>query len=379
MLAKNNYHLIIGIGLLFLGFLYLIGTAFLVGDNAHDVSTPTQIPEYLTGDWNKEQLATELTFTGKVVNRETGKWLNDRLVLIFLEGRELARTKTSTIEIKIETPPFRVIGKGEEKGSNGVSDGLFFISVPNTYKLTISTLGVPPHQLSIFEGRHNIDNKFLGQRNALVAWMDPFYEGDSKDFFIPSKNIDYTIIVLPGDISQLPSEIQQPGSVVLLEDNRLVAIDPKADEAPRQPTFSSNLTRFDSIAETPFEFPPTIFPINNCGGMADVKQEVTQTYIHEIINETRAKLGIEIPIKDWFNIVAEIERHYGISDKQITTYSTTLTIPAGQFIQYTIIRKQQWETGVAVVTVGGIEISAPYKILKYETFEVISSEQKTCP
>ena len=91
------------------------------------------------------------------------------------------------------------------------------------------------------------------------------------------------------------------------------------------------------------------------------------------------KIGIEIPILDWLTISAEIERHYGISDKEVTTYSTTLTVPAGQNIQYTVVRRQTWETGVAVVTSNGVEISAPYRILKSETFEVSNSEQKSCP
>lgn len=320
-----------------------------------------------------------LVFAGKVINKDTGEWTNNRLILLFLKGKEIARTTTFLSQRQIGLPPLSFWGNAETfTGSNGIEDGLFALSAYNTYQLTISTLGVPPQELSFFEGSYS-DTYGTGCAEGLVSWVNPFYEGETKEYSIPSKNIVYTLIVLPGDMSQLPAEIQQPGSVSLLEGNRLVAIDPNAPEPTPQPAFSNNVTRFDQVVEDVNKFPPAIFPINNCGGTADIKQEITQTYIHEIIDETKEKLGIEIPIFDWIKIVAEIERHYGISDKQITTYSTVLTIPAGQNIQYTVVRKQIWESGMAVVVSGGVEISAPYRILKSETFEVSDSEQKACP
>lgn len=344
--------------------------------------TPTQPPEPtptpLTQYFDQVNC---FGFGGKVINKDTGEWVNNRLVLLFFKGYEISRTTTSTDKIEIGMPPLDFWGNPSyTKGSNGIEDGLFSVSAPNSYALTLTTLGVSPEELSLFEGGfYGGYYSPISCGTSLVSWIYPFYEGETKEYFIPSKNIRYLITVLPGDISQLPAEIQQPGSVRLLEGNRLVAIDPNEPEPTPQPAFSNDVTRFDQVTEKTQEFPPAIFPINNCGGAADVKQEVTQTYIHEIIDETKEKLGVEIPIFDWIKIVAEIERHYGISDKQITTYSTTLTVPAGQNIQYTVVRKQTWESGMAVVISGGVEISAPYRILKSETFEVSDSEQKTCP
>jgi hypothetical protein len=321
-----------------------------------------------------------LLFAGKVINKNTGEWVNNRLILLFLKNQEVARTTTKTGEFPISLPE----RAKPQVGSNGVEDGLFAVFAPNIYRLTISTLGVPSQELSLFEGRHHESRSFStcpGHSSplSLVSWIDPFYEGETKEYFIKSKNIRYIITVLPGDISQLPAEIQQPGSVRLLEGNRLVAIDPKAPKPTPQPAFSNNVTKFDRVVEDTKEFPPAVFPINNCGGAADIKQEVTQTYIHQIVDESKAKLGIEIPILNWIKIVAEIERHYGISDKEIATYATTLAVPAGQNIQYTVIRKQTWESGMAVVVSGGVEVSAPYRVLKSETFEVAKSEKKSCP
>lgn len=209
------------------------------------------------------------------------------------------------------------------------------------------------------------------------AWVDPFNESTSREFYIPSKNIRYTLMVLSGDLSQLPAEIQQPGSVSLLNGNRLVAVDPNAPEPTPQPF--SGTTRFEQVVESVDNLSNSVFPINNCGGATEIKQEVTHTYIREIIDETNKKLGIEIPIFDWLKIVAEVERKYGATDKEITSYSTTLIVPAGKNIEYTVLRKQVWESGVAIMENTGIEISAAYRILKNEVFEVANSEQKSCP
>jgi hypothetical protein len=361
-----------------IAFLILATAACAPDENPRPA--PTQIPEStLTRIPQSFDYVDCLFFAGKVINKNTGEWVNNRLILLFLKGQEMARATTETRELLIAVPPFNSWGNTKSYvGSNGVEDGLFAVSAPNTYRLTISTLGVPSQESDLFEGR---DDSFSHSscRNSLVSWISPFYEGETKEYFIKSKNVRYIITVLPGDISQLPAEIQQPGSVRLLEGNRLAAIDPKAPKPTPQPAFSNNVTKFDQVVEETNEFPPAVFPINNCGGAADVKQEVTQTYIHQIIDETKTKLGIEIPILNWMKIVAEIERHYGISDKQITTYATTLAVPAGQNIQYTVIRKQTWESGMAVVVSGGVEVSAPYRVLKSETFEVANSEKRSCP
>ena len=311
-----------------------------------------------------------ILFEGKVINSITQERLNNRLVLLFLGSKELARFVTYTGKDNNI-----VINSGNLSGNTGVTDGYFSISVPNTYELSLDGIGVPTNKQLFVLGT---TSDFFAA-NILSTWIDNFGEGEIRDFFIPSKNVHYTLMVLPGPTSALPAEIQQPGSLTLLDGNRLVAIDPNAPAPTPQPAFSNNLADFQQGTEDTQEFPPAIFPINNCGGAADVKQEISQTYIHEIIDESMQKIGIEIPILDWLTISAEIERHYGISDKEVTTYSTTLTVPAGQNIQYTVVRRQTWETGVAVVTSNGVEISAPYRILKSETFEVSNSEQKSCP
>jgi hypothetical protein len=141
----------------------------------------------------------------------------------------------------------------------------------------------------------------------------------------------------------------------------------------------NDTVRFEQVSQEEKDFPPTSFPIYNCGGQSNVMQEVSYSYTHEVIDETRAKFGVEIPVAKWLSIVAEIEKRYGITDKETTTYSTTLIVPAGQNIRYTVIRKQTWESGIAIKNSNGIETKAAYRVLKSESIEVANSELLSCP
>ncbi len=150
-------------------------------------------------------------------------------------------------------------------------------------------------------------------------------------------------------------------------------------EMPAKNESEENSVTIENVTEEFKEFPPTNFPINNCGGVSDVKQEITYSYIHEVVDETKAKLGVGIPAAEWVSIVAEIEKLYGMSDKEITTYSTTLTVPSGQNMLYVVVRKQTWESGLVTRRSTYIATTAAYRILKNETIEVVSSEKLTCP
>lgn len=313
-----------------------------------------------------------LVFAGKAVNSNTGEWVNGRLVLLFVKSEEIARAVT-------DVGQYGSLSAGGSRldGGLGIVDGFFVLRIPNTYGLSATNLGVPLAE-SPFVQVYDTEIGGWMHPYGLAAWLDPVAEGETREFYIPSKNLRYILKVLPGPLSQLPAEIQQPGSTALLEGNRLVAVDPNAPEPAPSSAFSNAHTRFEQVQEEIVAFPPDIFPLNNCGGGAELKQELTKTYIHAIIDESKTRFGIELPVLDWFAVLLEIEHHYGISDKQITTYSTTLTVPAGQYVEYTIVRKQTWESGVAVVS-GEVEISAPYRIQKNEILEVVSSQQKPCP
>lgn len=346
-----------------------ISTATSCSDPNNPPPTPTLVPCADTLDWTVVPMRCrsfpppdEIAFIGRLLNSKADNYPNNRLVLLFLQSTEIARGTTSTSGIL-------------SWYSSGVSDGIFVLHSPNTYQLSKEDF---PIEFYIEPPLKFPDYNAWTSPLFLYTWIDNYEEGSVYPVYISSKKITYTIVSLAGDISKLPAEIQQPGSVSLLDGNRLVAVDPNAPEPAPQSAYSNSQAQFEQVTENVTEFPPAIFPLNNCGGGAEIKQEISQAYIHEIIDESKTKFGIELPLTDWLKIVFEVEKHYGISDKQITTYSTTLTVPAGQNVEYTVIRQQTWENGVAIVN-DGIEVSAPYRILKSETFEVVNSQQKSCP
>ena len=77
--------------------------------------------------------------------------------------------------------------------------------------------------------------------------------------------------------------------------------------------------------------------------------------------------------------MAEVESRYGVEQDQVTTFDTVLTVPAGKRADYTIVRKQVWESGLADVPNGNDTISVAYRVLKQEDYEVSAPEMQSCP
>ena len=337
------------------------------------VPTITPVPTATTTPWPQQySYVNNLVFAGKVVNKESGAWPNDRLVLLFLKGKEINRTITSTSEFTATIGAGGWFSSGASaNGGIGIVDGMFVLVVPNTYELTLSTLGIDSRAPSLFEAYY--------EGYSLTSWVDPFYEGESREYYIPSRNITYAVKVMAGPVYELPAEIQQPGSTELREGNRLVAIDPATANATPQPKpMADGSVELFNPQEEINEFDPIRIPINNCGGTSDLVQKYTKTYIHKIINETASTVGAGIQIL-WFSIMAEVESRYGVEDGQVTTFETTMTVPAGQMVEYSIVRRQVWESGTARVDNNGTTIEMDYRVMKYEVYDVSAPEQKSCP
>ncbi len=144
------------------------------------------------------------------------------------------------------------------------------------------------------------------------------------------------------------------------------------------PTPIPETVRLEGVTEYVQDFPYKVIPLNNCAGNTDVEKVITETYTHEVINETKERLGIEIPMFVWLKIVADIENHYGVTTTTQETDSTTLKAQAGEYIEYTLVHKQTWESGTIISSNSGNQISASYRILKNEIIGVGNSEKKTC-
>lgn len=335
----------------------------------------------------------EIVFAGKVVSPNNGEWTNNRLVLAFLKSKEIARVITSTTEYTaskvtmfadpnltisasacMDDPSacgINIIGVRLD-GNLGISDGIFVLRIPNTYELNLENLGLPIDKspfVDIFEG----DGQY-----RLGTWIDPFNEGDTREFYIPSKNMRYVLKVLPGDISQLPAEIQQPGSVALMEGNRLVAVDPNAAQATPESNVGNDKTSFTQTVEDIKNQSPEIYSYNNCSGSINITHEITSTNIQEITDTTGGKFGIELPVTTWLKFVANIEKQYSIKNQEIKTNSITLVVPPKENIEFSVVKQQTWVSGVAILNVNGVDISEPYKFLKNEKIDY-QQQKLTCP
>jgi len=323
-------------------------------------STPTQTP-YMNG----------LLFGGQVVESKTGEFPNDRLVVLFLKDKEIARTVTSAQKLQIK-------GNNSNSfvGTNGVMDGVFYLSVPNTYELSISDLSTEPYIFPFIDGKIEINSVSY---DVLSTWMYPLNENEVQEFFIPVKNTRYSVFVVPGDVAQLPREIQVPGSLALRDKNKLVAINPAEPQVTQQPLTTGNLTKFKDI-ETTTEVSYKVTSVNNCNTTSDSEFIQSHTFIHQIIDDSGEKLHTFTDPTAWQLIVSEIERRYGITENEVISQTVEVFVPAGQHIETTFKTTRIWDSGtIFVVNENGEIPPAHYRILKNIFFGIEKTEQKSCP
>ncbi|HLO28291.1 MAG TPA: hypothetical protein VK249_04100 [Anaerolineales bacterium] len=307
------------------------------------------------------QATNTILLIGKVVDPVTKDWNNNRLVLVFERGKEVGRA---------------VSHRGELPENHlGVIDGLFEIEFPNAYKFAIADFEANQAPLDFqMTSRHN---NFIFSRKVIYSWIPEFPEGADATIEMKSKNVRYTIMVLPGDSSELPEALQQPGSLQLVEGNRLVLIDPRTAGLPPE-SFGDEKTSFAQTVEEVKEKQPETYSYNNCAGSVDIAHQITNTTIHEITDTTGGKFGVELPVKTWLKLVADIEKEYNVKNQEIKTVAVTLVVPPGENVEFSVVKRQTWVSGIAQLNANGINIAEPYQVLKNE--ELVYQEQKlSCP
>lgn len=121
----------------------------------------------------------ELVFAGQVED-ENGRWLNNRVVVLFKNGAEVSRATTHLQESAFS--------------NNGPMDGVFELKIPNTYKLSnaheyffypTST----PVPMTTVPGM--VGNKYLG------TWLGNLNPSDLRQVNVPAKQLEYALVVLP--------------------------------------------------------------------------------------------------------------------------------------------------------------------------------------
>jgi len=148
-----------------------------------------------------------LVFSGKVVNVVTGEWPNDRLILLFLNGEEIARTEST---------------KGEFPESNeGMHDGFFILRIANGYNLTIKDFNFEGNQGLDFSWKNNNKWSFSSENSEIYRWFGNVEEGTLTYISLPAKNLKFAIYIFDLPSENLPAEIQTPGSAVLKHDGTI--------------------------------------------------------------------------------------------------------------------------------------------------------------
>ncbi len=315
--------------------------------------TPTPTPE-------PGRAARNLLFIGKSINHDETNWLNDRLVVVYLNGQEVGRTITE-------------VGGGEFS-EEGVTDGYFSIQVPNTYEISEDRF-----DFTAFEVKTDSGTIFSSKQ---TIWFGDMVEGGLYEIPVPTKNLSYFIKIFATKSIYLPPEMLEDGSTLLTEDNEIVlTLDWGDDELPSDSRILIQGITYN-VSQESVEINTEIIPIDNCNGNSSVLQEisVSQTIYHEYTTEVGATAGLNLPIPvGWPNILVELQAKYGFKQGEINSkqVSSTIEVQPGTNVMYTVTWLETWESGIAVVKAGTDLLEVPFRVRKSITHKT-DSEAFSC-
>jgi hypothetical protein len=307
-----------------------------------------------------------IIFSGKIVNSQTGEWLNNRLVLVFLHGKEVGRSISA-------------LGEFLQSGQ-GIHDGLFVADIENAYGLTINILNNSGNKDVNFSLAYRPKpGRILGLGEEILAylWLNEMEEGSSYHIPVPSKNVQYILKVIKGDISTLPLELQVPDSTILRDDGTLIVAlkDSPASAAPISSDIMVNNVNYAASSET-VDLNKITVPINNCGGSSKISQKYiqTQTFVREYRAEAGVGIGLQIPLTVWLRLVPELQVKYGFQQGQIDTKTVEYDMAAepGTNLVYLITWQEIWEKGMAQVTSGIDNVLVPFKVKSNVVYKIDS-------
>ena len=304
----------------------------------------------------------KLEFVGRIENLQN-KPVNNRLVIAYLNGKEVGRGKTH-------------LGKYEafEKFPN---DGLFSVETPNNYELkelelddtgySNGSLGKVGSGMDLKLGsRTYVDFGTIQEGNDAVMWVNA------------RKNVKYTVKVLPGEYESLPFDIQNGiNKTVLSKSGKIVVVTdqgvPKVDI--RDVSFTSQIEEI-KIKEIDS-------PLNNCLGNSELRQRYTssESYLHETNFNLQAKGKVRLPAL-WLlgiDLSTQLEGKYGFSEREFSSQTLEYEFIAKPRtnVNYKIIWYEVWQYGQVKVEAEEGLVTVPFKVktkLKY----IIETERKRC-
>ncbi|KAA3654892.1 MAG: hypothetical protein DWQ04_33975 [Chloroflexi bacterium] len=151
-------------------------------------------------------------FAGKVTDPTSKQWLNNYLVIVFLNGKEIGRHVSA-------------LDKFENSGE-GVHDGLFKVAFPNTYELTTETFFLRSDGEFMGVGTAH---GTLGNAQYLYAWFNEIEPGRLIRIQVPDKQIEYAIKVMENPVTELPEDLLAFGQAQLTLTDQVMAMASEAN------------------------------------------------------------------------------------------------------------------------------------------------------
>lgn len=299
---------------------------------------------------------------GRVTQANQRRWLNDRLVLLYAQDAEAARSETKVNSFRriIPTP----------------TDGIFLLSISNRYKLKANDLTACKARESDFA--------------IFYCWIgDLSEESPGMAIDVEGKRLHYLLRVIPGDYDVLPEEMKEAG-MTGLSDGSIVIL-PSKPKAPgwldtlfgRNPSAHADTPnlikdlRYDpepEIVDVPSQYATSM--LDNCKGSEIVRQTFTdgKTFIHEYV--LQASMGAEIPVD---TVKLQLGAQGTYRQKQISTKTIKYEIAAkpGTNVSYKIHLQEIWRRGIALVKGKKGLIKVPFRVqtdIKY----FIETDAKNC-
>ncbi len=313
----------------------------------------------------QNQIVNNIIFAGKVVSPSNKEWLDNRLVIVFLNGQEVGRAITSTGEFK--------------QSGQGVEDGIYIITLDNPYKFSYNTINK-----SLGNDQKFVLESPIRGNSDLYSWTNQLKEGGTYSVEIPEKNIRYVIKSIAGNAATLPQELLN-GTTIMKTDGSIDILPPKANnsQASISSSFSLQSINFNTNIEK-IEGAKITIPINNCAGSTSVLQNYTQseTYIHSYSLNVSGEVNADIPlpIEDVFvNITANIKANYGFDNGQIETktFTYSLSVPPKTNITYILTNYEIWEDGTAQAVTGAETVNVPFKV-KTDLIQQLDTASSNC-
>lgn len=287
----------------------------------------------------------KLEFVGRVKD-DLGVFLNDRIVILYLNGREVGRDVTKT---------------GKYYTDNNPNDGLFQIIIPNQYELSEKEIAERGYSTGVLSTFKRGKKGYLGAATFILVGAG--YEGEKYEFTFPTRNdLKYTVKIIYGDFGTVSRDIRECEGATYLTDLDEVVCPLGLDGTPGDPTEGE----IEEIMLKEVEI-----PVDNCYGDTQISQNYTgsEKFVHEI----NFSMGVST------GLLKKVQAKFGFVDKEESYQSieTNFTAKARNRMVYKITWYEVWQYGTIPITTERETKNIPFKVktkLKYK----ISSENIPC-